>query len=43
MYQTVLTPAQSFSWELFENFRNIFFIEHLWATASYFNSIFLLI
>ena len=42
LYQTVLTPAKSFSWEFFENFRNTFFMEHLWATASYFNLIFLL-
>ena len=42
LYQTVLTPGQSFSWEFFENVRNTFFMEHLWATASYFNLIFLL-
>ena len=42
LYQTVLTPAQSFSWEFFKNSRNNFFMEHLWATAFYFNLIFLL-
>ena len=41
-YQVLLTPAQMFFWEVFEIFRNAFFIEHLRTTASYFNSIFLL-
>ena len=31
------TPTQVISWEFFEIFKNIFFTEHLWATASLLN------
>ena len=40
VYQTLLTPTQTFFWESFEIFRNTFFIEHLRTSASDFNSIF---
>ena len=39
LYQTLLTPPQIFFLEFFEYFRNSFFTEHLWTTASDFNSI----
>ena len=43
LYQTLMIPSQIFFWEFFENFMNTFFTQHLWKTASDFNSIFLLL